>query len=212
MLEVMHMVPPKQSARSFLFASILALLSFVIAPTLPAADCASARATSEASSQSGGTDETGLTRQPEVDPADERAFRLSRSDGKPRLLHPDGQPFVALGVNHIGMLASDREFFAKRYSRDWNRFREHLGQQFDRWNMNCIGYGAPTALQLYFPYFATITLAKIEKHRSDPNPNSPNGYRFPDPFDSEWAADVERRIGKMCERHRGNRLLIGYLR
>jgi hypothetical protein len=54
-------------------------------------------------------------------------------------------------------------------------------------------------------------LAKIEKHRSDPSPASPNGYSFPDPFDSEWAADVERRIREMCERHRGNRLLIGYL-
>ena len=142
MLEVVHMVPPQQSARSYLLASILALLPIVIAPTLPAADRASARVASEASSLSGAADETGLTRQPDVDSADERTFRLSRSEGKPSLIHPDGQPFVALGVNHIGMLASDREFFAKRYNGDWNRFREHLGQQFDRWNMNCVGYGA----------------------------------------------------------------------
>jgi hypothetical protein len=146
-----------------------------------------------------------------VDPADEPAFRLSRSGGKPRLIHPEGQPFIALGVNHIGAVAGDRAFFARRYHGDWNRFRARLHEQFERWNMNCVGYGAPKAMQQHFPYFATITLANIERHRSDPDPGFPNGYRFPDPFDPAWAADVERRIGETCERHRGNRLLIGYL-
>ena len=90
-------------------------------------------------------------------------------------------------------------------------FRKHLGEQFDRWNMNCVGYGAPRALQQYFPYFATITVAPIEKHRSHPDPTSTNGYQFPDPFDHEWAADVDRRFRVLCEQHRDNRLLIGYL-
>ncbi len=138
-------------------------------------------------------------------------FRLSRSGEKHRLIHPDGQAFVPLGVNHIGAVARDKEFFAKRFNGDWDEFRMDLNEQFDRWNMNCVGYGAPEALQEYFPYFATITVAPIEKHRSDPDPSSPNGYRFPDPFDPEWADDVDKRFRELCERHRGNRLLIGYL-
>ena len=139
------------------------------------------------------------------------AFRLSRSGGKHRLMHPDGQPFVPLGVNHIGAVARDKAFFASRYKGSWSEFREHLDQQFDRWSMNCVGYGAPEALHRQFPYFATITLARIEKHRSHPDPASRNGYLFPDPFDPEWAVEIGRRIREMCERHRANRLLIGYL-
>ena len=157
------------------------------------------------------TASTALGGVPDIAPRDEPTFRLSQTDGKHHLVHPDGQPFVALGVNHIGAVAGDRDFFAKQYDGDWSVFREHLGQQLDRWNMNCAGYGAPAALQQHFPYFATITLAKIEKHRSDPNPVSPNGYLFPDPFDPKWVADVHRRIRELCERHRRNRLLIGYL-
>ena len=97
-----------------------------------------------------------------ADPADEPAFRLSRSGGKLRLIHPDGQPFIALGVNHIGAVAGDRAFFAQRYAGDWNQFLAHLHEQFECWNMNCVGYGAPKAIQQHFPYFATITLANIE--------------------------------------------------
>ena len=139
------------------------------------------------------------------------AFRLSQSGKKHRLMHPNGYPFVPLGVNHIGAVARDKTFFAKRYKGDWDEFRKHLSEQFDRWNMNCVGYGAPGALQEYFPYFATITVAPIEKHRSHPIPTSPNGYQFPDPFDPKWGEDVEKRVRELCQRHRGNRLLIGYL-
>ena len=143
--------------------------------------------------------------------ADPPAFTLSHLNGKDRLVHPNGEPFVALGVNHIGAVARDNKRFSQQYHNDWEEFRKHLDEQFARWNMNCVGYGAPGQLQQHYPYFATITLAPIEKHRSDPDPSSPNGYQFPDPFDPAWAADIEQRVRVLCEQHRGNRLLIGYL-
>ena len=138
-------------------------------------------------------------------------FRLSQSDSKHRLVHPDGYRMFALGVNHIGAVSRDRQYFSQRFHNDWNEFRQHLAGQFSRWNMNCVGYGAPESLQQHFPYFASIGLAKIEKHRSDPDPSASNGYQFPDPFDAQWAAGAEQRIREVCERHRRNRMLIGYL-
>jgi len=139
------------------------------------------------------------------------AFTLSEMNGRDRLIHPNGEPFVALGVNHIAAIARDRQRFEERYEGDWDLFREHLDEQFARWNMNCVGYGAPGQLQQHYPYFATITVAPIEKHRSDPDPESSNGYQFPDPFDPAWAADIEQRMRQLCEQHRDNRLLIGYM-
>lgn len=138
-------------------------------------------------------------------------FQLTQSGQRHRLIDPNGQPFIALGVNHIGAVARDKEFFARDYHGDWNEFGSHLQEQFDRWNMNCTGYGAPKALQDHFPYFATITIAKIEKHRSHPDPSSWNGYQFPDPFDPAWAADVEKKMQESCVQHSNNRMLIGYL-
>lgn len=201
-----------RSVKSAMTARAVVWFSVVTASTALGGEASILQpATNATASDDGAVDKAGLSGSRDVEPTDEPTFRLSQTGGKHHLIHPGGQPFVALGVNHIGAVAGDRDFFAKRYNGDWSRFREHLSQQFDRWNMNCVGYGAPKALQQHFPYFATITLAKIEKHRSDPNPALPNGYLFPDPFDPKWAADVERRIRELCERHRGNRLLIGYL-
>lgn len=141
----------------------------------------------------------------------ERAFRLTQSGQQHRLVDPDGQRFVPLGVNHIGAVARDNALFAERYGGTWDTFRRHLDDQFARWNMNCVGYGAPEALQQHYPYLATIRLAKIEKHRSDPDPSSANGYQFPDPFDPAWIVGVQRELRELCEQHRDNRMLIGYL-
>ena len=47
------------------------------------------------------------------------------------------------------------------YGGDWGRFDESLAAQFERWNMNCVGYGAPGELQSRYPYFATVNLVPM---------------------------------------------------
>jgi hypothetical protein len=142
---------------------------------------------------------------------DSNFFRLDLRDGRHVLLNPDGEPFVAVGVNHIGHVAGDRARFQQVYGGDWRRFGEELEAQFERWNMNCIGYGGPVELQSSHPYFATISLVPIEKHRSDPDRSARNGYHFPDIFEPAWAASIQELIRQLCARHRNSRMLIGYM-
>jgi hypothetical protein len=129
-------------------------------------------------------------------------FRLARSGERHFFLTPDGNGFIALGVNHIGML--------DRGGQQWARRRAPLLAQLRGWNMNNLGYGAPPELGRDMPYFASITLAPIEKHRSQPTPGAPASYSFPDVFDPAWRKSTEDLIGKECARHRDNPYLIGY--
>jgi hypothetical protein len=138
-------------------------------------------------------------------------FHLGLRDGRHVLLTPDGEPFVAVGVNHIGAVANDRATLQKMYGGDWGRFNETLAAQFERWNMNCVGYGAPAELQAKYPYFAIVNLVPIEKHRSDPDRSARNGYHFPDIFEPTWEATIRELIQQTSARHRNSRMLIGYM-
>lgn len=145
-----------------------------------------------------------------AEPTDAR-FRLTERSGRSWLLDPNGDPFIVLGVNHIGAVARDRSRFAEQFNGRWDAFAKTLNTQFARWHMNCVGYGAPDELQDDYPYFATIGLAAIEKHRSNPNPDGPNGYAFPDVFDPAWQARIAEKIQSESRRHRGRATCIGYL-
>ena len=103
-------------------------------------------------------------------------FRLGRVGDRDLLVTPEGHGYIALGVNHIGALASGgaTSLFSTTYNRDWDRyFSEVLKPQLDEWNMNNVGYGAPAHLHDRMPFFAAMTLAPIEKHRSHPIPADP---------------------------------------
>jgi hypothetical protein len=61
------------------------------------------------------------------------------------------------------------------------------------------------------PYFATITTAPTEKHRSLPAPHHPDGYLFPDVFDPDWQSETDGRIAQATAAHRDNPFCVGYL-
>lgn len=104
---------------------------------------------------------------------------------------------LALGVNHAGVL-------------ERNRQGEALIRQLKAWGFNNLGYDGPASLESEFPYFAAITTAAVEKHRSDPKPGSRNSYSFPDVFDPEWVQSLDRLMAQGCSRHRDNPNLVGY--
>ena len=140
-------------------------------------------------------------------------FRIGRFGNRDLFVSPDGHGYIALGVNHIGAVAQGgpTALFSAHTNRDWDRyFAEVLKPQLNAWNMNSLGYGAPAELFDRMPFFATITLAPIEKHRSHPIRGQSGAYQFPDVFDPAWQREVENRIHKACDRYRDNHFLIGY--
>lgn len=124
-------------------------------------------------------------------------FRLDKNAGRDLLVTPSGHAYVALGVNHAGALEKGVH-------------REELPARLRSWNMNSLGYGGPPEHEGSMPYFAAITTAATEKHRSDPRAGQRDSYRFPDVFDPAWKAETENLIAAACARHRDNRNLIGY--
>lgn len=124
-----------------------------------------------------------------------RWFRIGQAGARRVFLTPEGEPFVALGVNHISALGTGFDAVPAR-------LRE--------WGFNNLGYGAPRELEHAMPYFAAMTIAKNEKHRSHPTPGTADSYEFPDVFDEAWRNAADDLIAKECARHRENPLLIGY--
>lgn len=124
-------------------------------------------------------------------------FRLEQVGGRTLLVTPGGERFVALGVNHAGALEPGKR-------------GESLLRQLEVWGFNNLGYGGPQELERSFPYFAAITPAFVEKHRSDPRPGQRESFSFPDVFDPEWRSRTDALIARGCTRHRDNPNLIGY--
>ncbi len=124
-------------------------------------------------------------------------FRLDSAGGRDLLVTPAGHGSVALGVNHAGAIEKGVH-------------RDELPARLRSWNMNNLGYGGPPEHEKSMPYFASITIAATEKHRSDPRPGQRDSYHFPDVFDPAWKARTGALIEAECEKHRGNPYLIGY--
>jgi hypothetical protein len=124
-------------------------------------------------------------------------FRLDHAAGRDLFVTPSGRGYVALGVNHANALEKGAH-------------RDELPARLRSWSMNNLGYGGPPELESSIPYFAAITTAATEKHRSDPRPGQRESYLFPDVFDPKWKAETEKLIAAACARHRDNRHLVGY--
>ncbi len=139
-------------------------------------------------------------------------FRLATTRGRDHLVTPDGRAYLALGINHLDMLQQNvTNSLQVRGEASWLAFWDRtLQPQFKEWRLTTLGYGVPEPLQAKAPWFATITLAPIEKHRSDPNRNSRDGFYFPDVFDPAWASDAAERIAKVAAPLRDNPFVIGY--
>ena len=128
-------------------------------------------------------------------------FRLARVGGRHVFVTPDGHPYVALGINHIGVLGRT-ELFQRAYGGDWARAREALLEQLRDWGCTCAGYDALPALR-EMPHFASVTLTRTAKHDAE--------WHYPDVFDPAFQAETADKVRAVCGQHRDNRCLIGYL-
>jgi hypothetical protein len=114
-------------------------------------------------------------------------FRLAKTHDRHHLVTPSGHAYLALGINHIDMLQQPVECGFRVHGDEAGLafWKQTLRPQFDDWHLTTLGYGAPASLKSKAPWFATITVAAIEKHRSDPKQDARDGYRFPDVFDPD---------------------------
>ena len=78
------------------------------------------------------------------------------------LVTPDGHPFVAIGVNHVGAIShhgeGEPDLFETKYGGRWDRLREDLLEQYRNWGLNAIG-DAPEEVRRGIPHFVSCTLA-----------------------------------------------------
>ena len=139
-------------------------------------------------------------------------FRLAKTHDRHHLVTPSGHAYLALGINHLDMLQQPvSSGLQVRGDGAWQSFwNQTLRPQFDDWHLTSLGYGTPAPLKSKAPWFATIPLAAIEKHRSDPKRDSRDGYHFPDVFDPAWVKDVTERIKKAAAPLRDDPFVIGY--
>ncbi|MCF7818931.1 MAG: hypothetical protein K9M54_13725 [Kiritimatiellales bacterium] len=83
-------------------------------------------------------------------------FRLEETRGRWWLITPEGHPWVALGVNHLGEMKSAdiyaRTVLAKRLGRDWSRAFAEVEKQCREWGFNSAGFQAPAELRDTMPY------------------------------------------------------------
>ncbi len=139
-------------------------------------------------------------------------FRLEKFGNRDLLVTPEGHGFVALGINHISSLGRPVEDGLQvKGNEGWEAYWETvLKDRLESWHCNTIGYGGPEAYRVKLPWFGTIGIAAIEKHRSDPRLGGANAFRFPDVFDPEWAKRVENRIRAATEPHLDDAMLVGW--
>ncbi len=128
-------------------------------------------------------------------PADGR-FRLSEIDGRHVLIAPDGKPFVALGINHLGELNREP-------NTDW----QQVLTMYRSLGCTVVGNGGGGMVGK-MPYIVAGPIVRTSKYYNPPGGRNP--YDYPDVFDPTVQSGLRERVRAMCVRHRNNPLLVAY--
>lgn len=123
------------------------------------------------------------------------SFRLVKVEGRDLLVTPAGRPFVVLGINHVADIQKHGDV-------NWADIK-HL---YSQWGCTTIT-GTPLAGKM--PYIARLPLAKTSKFLDPPGGKKP--FYYPDVFNPVFQQTVQRRIKQLCEKHRENPMLVGYV-
>lgn len=137
-------------------------------------------------------------------------FSLKRApNGSWTLLTPQGEPFFALGVNHLSALAraddGEPDVFKSKYGKDWSLAARVISERLASWNFNTVGPGTPLKLRERWP-----TFARIQTHHAQQFLR-PRDFEHRDVFDPAFRADVRRKISEAVASHRETGTLIGIL-
>ncbi|QDV64006.1 hypothetical protein Mal65_31540 [Crateriforma conspicua] len=118
---------------------------------------------------------------------------LTQINGRHWLVGPDGDPFFAHGITHMG---------TNRATFDYSV----ISNACKRLGFNAYGYGCPDALRADMPYLESWNhLVPISMYRGKDN------IRFVDIFDPAVQAKLQRGVKASCQRSRDNpHNVIGY--
>ena len=117
---------------------------------------------------------------------------LTKINGRHWLVNPDGEPFFAHGITHVGTVRA--KFDLKKFSAACK------GVGF-----NSYGYGCPPELRSDMPHLESWNhLVPISMYRGD------GTHKYCDIFDPKEQARIERGVKANCEKSRDNPNCIGY--
>ncbi len=139
------------------------------------------------------------------------AFHIETINGRPLLITPDGHGFVALGVNHLGVIRfhgpEEPDLFRKRYGGNWEKFADDVLRHYNAWGLNTVDDDVEP-LRKVRPFFASRDLVRTAKYYGKPGDRNP--YSFPDVFSSAVKTHLEQQVETLCRAHRDNSNLIAY--
>ncbi len=124
-------------------------------------------------------------------------FELAKVGGRDLLVTPEGRPFVALGINHMGNIRGSGPV-------DWNA----VLQQIRQWGCTTIGNGGGPFLTQRMPHIASLNVIATSKYYGPPGSKQP--YHYADFFDPQVQAKLRQKVKAFCEKHRDDPLLVGY--
>lgn len=124
-------------------------------------------------------------------------FRLQQNGGRFWMVTPDGHPFFNLGINHLGGGPN-------KANRDDTALGLQMTRQFQSWNFNTAGYGAPPMYWPHTPFVSAMALGPTSRFLK-------TKAVFPDVFDPEFQGALQDKIDKQCRRVRDNPRLVGYM-
>lgn len=117
---------------------------------------------------------------------------LAEIDGRSWLTRPDGTPFFAHGITHVGTV---------RHGIPHGRIAAACREL----GFNAFGYGCPEPLKQELPYIEGINyLVPISTYRGE------ESFKFIDIFDPQQQRIITGKVRNLCEKNRDNPNLIGY--
>lgn len=129
---------------------------------------------------------------PMVSSAQDHSYiRLKKIEGHTWLIDPNGHPFFAHGVTHIGH-GHKEDVVA-------------IGRACKELGFNAYGYGCSHKLRTNLPYLDGRQLVPMSLYRT-----TDRSFGYVDIFDAKVQATLEQEIRKLCFANRKNSNLIGY--
>ena len=125
--------------------------------------------------------------------ANHQNITLGKIDGRHWLVSPEGKPFFAHGITHVGNRNANLDF-------------QKFSQSCKELGFNAYGYGCPQQLRQDMPYVASWNhLIPISYYRGK------NGIKFVDVFDPKVEARLEAGVKTYCKVNaKTSQNVIGY--
>ena len=126
-------------------------------------------------------------------------FTVQQVDGRWWFITPEGNGFIAMGLNHIRSVG-----FPQQPGKEREAYNKTVLEDLQLWGFNNLGYSAPEELKGKIPYIQEFQFAQIS------NWLPAERVSFPDVFTEEFAKHVDVIVKEICQSIKDDPYLIGY--